>query len=164
GVLAGAVMVLDRATGRVEHSLVPHEKGNRRPIRALAFAPAGNRVAYGTEYGSVWLWEPGKQDVRLNREPEPDQPNRIRLLTFRDDNRLVSVAEDGRVRQWDLTALGEKDAEVLARADVGPALSIRCAALSKDGQWLALGTKIDARTTEVNRVQVQSVDGRERRG
>jgi WD40 repeat protein len=65
-----SVAVLDRATGTVLHAVAPEagrDKDSGRSenfygVTALAFAPSGKRLAYGTADGSVWVW-----DFKVNR-------------------------------------------------------------------------------------------------
>jgi WD40 repeat protein len=97
GLRNSAVAVLDRTSGAVLHTTFP-ERGreNFYGVMALAFAPSGKRLAYGTADGSVWLWD-FSRNRRLGKHKGKGTFNRVRLVHFLGEDRLLSVAEDGTV-------------------------------------------------------------------
>jgi WD40 repeat protein len=122
GLITGTVAVLDRETGELVGLTWP-TAGEGDPlygtVHAVAFHPDGNRVAFGTADGTLWLWAPTRlpkpdadgrpsaPPVRLGKhEPDPKLPdfNFPRLLYFADDKTLVSVARSGEVLACDLAA------------------------------------------------------------
>jgi WD40 repeat protein len=172
GLITGSAAVIDRATGDIVHAITDTrtEIGNTATIRALAFSPAGDRVAFGCADGSVWLWNlaSGKaNDTRLLGKHRPSQPrgsvNFVRLVAFRDNDRLISVAQDGRVLQW-TTAPGNGSSSLLLDFEAG-VNSVFRAALSADRQWLAVATGLTKETPDpqLNRVAVRSLDGKQKR-
>src|SRR5262249_44753149 len=116
GVRNGSVVVLERETGRVVHALAnveTNQEVNREGTWALAFSPSGQQLAIGKEDGSIWLWNlqsNRKDDVRkLGSHSNPKQltANRVRLVAFLDEKRVVSVARDATVMRWDLRPGGK---------------------------------------------------------
>src|SRR5262245_27386025 len=87
-----AAAVIDRITGEVLHTVYATDKELRfGSVRAIAFSPRGDRVAFGSADGSIWLWRPEAKEeswlTRLGRhEPIPGAEfNFIRLVRFLDD-------------------------------------------------------------------------------
>jgi WD40 repeat protein len=85
----------------------------------------------------------------------PNLVNHIRLVAYRDDQRLLSVAEDGEVLQWNTT-----------RSDTPPfepfqfkSRKVRRAALSVDGKWIAAAST----TYEGPQVELHSLDGQQQK-
>lgn len=140
GVLRGMVLVLNFATGEVLNALTD-PKDNDDVIRALAFSPSGNQLAIGADDGSVWLWGlTGGENyaTRLGPRPEKRATNRIRLLRFDGESSLQSVAQDGRVLQWDLRHANAAPLERFRffAGDEGSPDLYRVVA-TQDGTWLA---------------------------
>ena len=157
GMRTGTVAVLDRATGQTKQVLTD-PKGNDRVIWSLAFSPNGKQLAFGTGDGSVWLWNLAAREAndskRLGQhagEPGGVSPrivvNRIRLVAFLDDSRLISASEDGRVLTWE-AGRPEGARRGFLRFDSVPLFRV---ALSPDRQWLAAAG-------EKSLVQVRSLD------
>jgi WD40 repeat protein len=152
GLRTGTVMVLDRATGQVRHVLTDI-RGNQAVIRALAFSPSGKHIAFGTEYGTVWVWDVTQDHAeRLDGADERKEANRVRLVRFRDEGTLLSVAEDGRVRQWDVRRPGTAAAVL----DLQVPHKLYRAVLSADGHWLAAGCQGPL-------VVLRSLDGKQKK-
>jgi WD40 repeat protein len=156
GVRTAAVAVLDRASGKIVAALTD-VRGLNNAIRAIAFSPDGNAVAYGPTDGSVWVWNWNSARAndarRLGIRPGRGGRgiNIVRYLTFTDARHVLSVAEEGQVILWDLERPGgERD---LLRL---PDVSLRCVTLSPDRRWLAAGTKYGA---NVNHILLRSLDG-----
>lgn len=155
GTRSSAVALMERATGKVLQTVVPRgaEGQNFYGVMAIAFAPSGSQVAYGTADGSVWLWDlqgaPGKNNRRLGRHAGDATFNRVRLVAFLADGRLISADENGQVLRWD-TAPGSAPSELI-RFDVGHTLFR--VVLSPDRQWLAAAAKGPL-------IAVRSLDGR----
>jgi WD40 repeat protein len=139
GMIASAVGVLSRTDSTAAETVVdsytwPRSNGeNFGTVTAVAYSPDGNRIAFGTADGSLWVWTPAKL-----AEPEPRGPNeqadrswstplragkhttpgewdktlwattnlfsRSRLVFFRDENTLVSVSMSGQVVACDVSA------------------------------------------------------------
>src|SRR5262249_20039861 len=124
-------------------------------VRAIAFAPAGEEVAYGTGDGSVWLWDlKDKGSRKVGRHVPPRGAiNRVRLVHFRSAKRLLSVAESGEGSEGDLEQTPAKPTP-LPLLD-GTKHAIFRASLSPDGKLIAVATKGPV-------VHVRSLDGAQR--
>jgi serine/threonine protein kinase/WD40 repeat protein len=133
GILTGYLAVLDRRTGDIVHAL--ERPTTVEPIWSAAFSPDGRYVVYGTDRGKVFRWDLGadaKTSIPFANRGTPGI-NRVHLIAFFDDTHFISVAQDGIVREWDVTKLKEAPREM--KAFGLPAL-LRVA-MSKDGRWLA---------------------------
>jgi WD40 repeat protein len=155
GARTGSVMVLDRASGKVLHAL-KDVAGNDKVIRALAFAPSGKRIAFGAESGTVWVWDLAQGSAaRLGASTTGAANNVVRFLEFTNERALLSLAEDGRVLEWDSTRPGQ---EPQVRFRLGAeGLAVRCVAVSGDGRWLAAGTRMTAAGPGVNQIEVRAL-------
>jgi WD40 repeat protein len=155
GVRDSTVAVIDRTTGHILHTVRPQGKPDENfyAVRAVAFAPSGDQVAYGTTDGSVWLWD-FKTNHLLGKHKGKAVFNRVRLVHFLDDKRLLSVAESGEVLRWDLAA-SPPTPTALAPVRVEDYSCYR-ATLSPDGRWLAAAAKGPV-------VAVRSLDGKQRK-
>lgn len=131
GMRSSTVAVLDRESGAVLHTDYADEPVI---ITAIAFSGDGKRLAFGTGSGSIWTWDLQNRPTRLGQhQAVPGRgENWVRLLRFRGDQ-LLSMAEDGRLVQWDTN----KAAEGTVVIDLRLGMTVRAAALSSDGQWLA---------------------------
>jgi WD40 repeat protein len=152
GARTSSVVVLDRASGEVLHATDPKagrdratgESENFYAVTALAFAPSGKRLAYGTADGSVWVWDfktsrrAGKHRG-LKRAGKLEAINEVRFLRFTDETHLLSVAANRDVVRWDLAALPA--AGTLVEGLLDSPHSVFRATLSPDGKWLAAATK-----------------------
>jgi WD40 repeat protein len=156
GVRTAAVAVLNRTTGKVEGALTD-VRGVSKSIRAVAFSPDGESVAYGPTDGSVWLWRwrsaRANDARRLGARPPRDgkETNVVRFLTFLDATHVLSVAEQGEAVRWDVDRPGSASGFL----DLQP-FALRYVALSPDRRWLAAGTK---EGKDVNHVLLRSLDG-----
>lgn len=78
-------------------------KGHAARVVAAAFAPSGRLVATADEVGEIRIWstadEPASAWVTLRGHKD-----RVHSLRWVDDGLLVSAAEDGSVRVWDVDA------------------------------------------------------------
>jgi WD40 repeat protein len=162
GVKTTAAAVINRLTGEVlstiyanDHPAAP--KGHFGSVRAIAYSPRGERIAFGSADGSVWLWRPegeGKEQLMWlgrHRPPPKKMFNRVRFLHFQNERRLLSVAQSGEVIQWELVAEGAKSHPLKPLEVVGD--SIHDVILSPDGRWLA------ARAMKTPDILVRSFDG-----
>lgn len=122
GLITSAVAVLDRETGEPVGLTWPQvAEGDPfyGTVHAVAFHPDGNRVAFGTADGTLWLWTPTRlpqpdadgrpsaPPVRLGKhDADPKLPdfNFPRAVYFADDKTLVSVARSGQVLACDISA------------------------------------------------------------
>jgi WD40 repeat protein len=119
GVRTGTVMVLDRATGKVLHALTD-TAGNDQTIRALAFAPSGKRLAFGTGAGTVWVWDLERPRAeKLGESTAGRKVNRVRFLAFRGEDSLLSLAEDGKLIAWDAIGRQGPQEQFRVEADGG---------------------------------------------
>jgi WD40 repeat protein len=161
GVRNGSVAVLRRANGEVVHALTDvtgkeREEVNNQVTWSLAFSPSGQRIAIGKEDGTVWLWDIGggrRNDVRRlgkHRNPDKLDANRVRLVAFLDEDRLLSAARDGTTVEW---TLGEAPSRRERLRFTVP--NVYRFALSPDRAWLAAAG-------EDNKVELRSFAGRRR--
>jgi WD40 repeat protein len=67
-------------------------------INAVAFSPDGQRLAAASSDGLVWLYDVGSRST-IDRLPHPTT---VVGAVFRGDHSLVTLANDGTVRRWDL--------------------------------------------------------------
>ncbi|MBM4037614.1 MAG: hypothetical protein FJ290_03790 [Planctomycetes bacterium] len=100
-------------------------------IEAMAFDPAGERLAFGAREGAVNLWS-GRGGEAPKLVGTHDGP--VVAVGFLDGATLVSAAADGAVQLWDLGAAG-KGRELAKR---GGGLS--CMAVCRTRKLLACGT------------------------
>jgi WD40 repeat protein len=151
---ASTVVVLDRATGKMLHRTVAGTpKGEKDPnaIWSLAYAPDGQRIAFGDSLGGVWLCDltakKNKQGElpcsRLYQHPAPKSgdetkdTNVVRLVHFFGKNQLYSLAEDGSARLCDLDTSEVKK----MKSFDNEGFDIFHATVSPDGNWFAAVTK-----------------------
>jgi WD40 repeat protein len=127
GMRPATVAILDRETGDPVALTWPRSRpgvDNFNTVHAVAFAPDGRRVAFGTADGSLWVWDPAllekptEADTREGRkwaapvragkhealtdEDGNEEFNFPRLIYLADDKTLVSVAQSGQVLACDL--------------------------------------------------------------
>ena len=77
--------------------------GGAGRLLALAWSPAGDTLAGGTNDGHVLLWEIGGGELWADVGVEPASP--VASLSFSaDGRRLLSAYEDGRAVLWDIEA------------------------------------------------------------
>lgn len=125
GMKPSTVAILNRETGATEALswAMPTVKGeNLFTVTATAFHPKGQKTAFATADGSVWVWDPqklakpdavgrawsapvrvGKHTPVVTNDPA-NAFNQPVLLFFPDENTLGSVAESGEVAFFGLTA------------------------------------------------------------
>lgn len=155
GLREGSAAVFDRATRAVAHGITRQTLLGRQQstIWAITFSDRGDRIAYGTDDGSVWLWEPAQNEPRkalrrLGQHPPVNgTTNKVRLIRFRDDNSVLSVAEDGWVMLWDARRDGAEPTRVF-RFEL--ATNLVAVAHDKQHQRLAAaGQRKNSRTIEI---------------
>jgi WD40 repeat protein len=145
GVRDGSVAVLDRMTNQVAHGLTQQqlEPGNvTHTIWAITFSPSGDKVAYGTDRGSIWLWDLAsgkKNDVKFvgrHAARAGKLLNKVKFLHFDNEDQLLSVAQDGHVLQWTPSTGASRE---LLRFDSYRKhdADVYAVARSPDGKWLA---------------------------
>ena len=153
-----AVAVLDRVSGKVVQMGRPpaSRQENFYAVRSIAFAPSGKEVVYGTSDGSIWRWDlESRRTTRIGRHEPPagKRINRILLLHFLEPMRLLTLAEDGGLREWDLKA----DPPAGKRLTLlGKTKDLFRAVVSPDGKWLAAAALGPV-------VYVRSLDGKQTR-
>ena len=152
------VAVFDRVSGEMIHYGVPDAGRNLFGVMSVAFTPSGKRLAVGTADGTVFVWDfkrfrpIGRHDVRVTPLIK-DGFNRVRLVRFLDEERLLSVAESSEVVEWKLNT------EPVERARswiINRGYSVRVATLSADHRWLAFGLKGPV-------IAVRSIDNAEKK-
>jgi WD40 repeat protein len=186
GLRISSVAVLDRETGETLAITWPntYEGGeNFDAVKAVAFDEAGERIAFGTADGSLWLWKLAKlvppvdgrtwsAPVRAGRfeiEPELLRHEKVRpvfnfprSIRFAGANTIVGVSEFGQVLECDLSSKLSDDPRTAAPAgktlfNVNPAekgrFHIKFAEWTADGKWLAVATT-------GNLAMMRSADGR----
>ena len=155
GLREGSAAVFDRATRSVAHGITRQTLLGRQQstIWAITFSDRGDRIAYGTDDGNVWLWEPAQKEPRkaLRRlgqhPPVSSGTNKVRLVRFRGDDSVLSVAEDGWVMLWDTRRDG---AEPAKQFRFESATNLVAVAHDKQHQRLAaVGQRKNARTVEI---------------
>jgi len=158
GLRNGSVAVLDRTSGDVVQALI-NPKGNDQVIWYLAFSPSGQQLAFGTDDGSIWLWtlNSGKADDVRRLGPagatRTNGINRVRQVRFLDATRLLTVAQDAKVLQWDVS-----------RPDAAPRqlwkfdlTGVYRVAMSPDHKWLA-ATSEGGQKGENTRVEIRGLE------
>jgi WD40 repeat protein len=172
GVRQGAVAILD-SRGKVLYGL-PHFAAGRQEDEArtlqavwsVAFAPGGDAVAFGGSDGSVWLWHLVKKEIRfLGRHAggdggRPGAFNEVRLVAFPAKDKLLSVAADGWVLEWDVGAEAPGPRRVFRFQTVH---NLACVALDRTRQWLAAGGQTFAEGERSSLVELRSLDGGRRK-
>ncbi len=143
GMIASGVGVLSRTKSTAAETVIdaytwPRARvgvsaDNFGAVTAVAYSKDGERIAFGTADGSLWVWTPAKLAKREEKEPG-EQADRIwttplragrhtipaewdrekwpasalftrsRLVFFRDDSTLVSVSMSGQVVACDVSA------------------------------------------------------------
>jgi WD40 repeat protein len=160
GLIGSSAAILDRETGEIRHQ-IGFDRFDANSFWAIAFSPAGDRVALGAADGSIMLWNPARGRITVvgQHDPlDPDKPrglNFVRLVHFLEEKRLLSVAESGQVIEWDLTSSPPqpRTSTSLGR-QVGRVFR---AIVSPDKQWLA------AISTQEHLVVLQSLNGTTRK-
>jgi len=100
-------------------------------VSALAFDPAGARLAAGTNAGSIEIWSAdGATLIAFLARPQ----GRIAQLAFgRDARQLLSVDENGVLARWDLRA---NNASEVFEPPAEPDEEVEAVGLSTRGDWL----------------------------
>jgi len=132
-------------------------------VHSVAFHPDGERVAFGTADGSLWIWKPEKlametkgrafnSPVRAGKHEALKNPdgkaeyNFPRRIWFPDANTMVSVAQSGQVLQCKIDgnltsdpAAAVPEGKTLFNVNDGQAKRYRVyrAEVSADGKYLA---------------------------
>ena len=141
---AGSLALLDRTTGKVAKAMLDPQASSYA-VWSVAFAPSGNRVAFGRGDGVVGIWdlkaERPKDILHLGQHKRSDgsPANKVRLVAFLDDDRLLSVAEDGELRQWNV-AQPKEAPKVVHQFGTSHLWQAR---LSADRRWLAVISQRD---------------------
>jgi len=114
--------------------------GKAGAILSAAITPDGNTLATGIESGRITVWDVNGQKVRFDLHPpnadqQPAHRGVVWAVDFSaDGSQLISASDDGAVKVWD--AATGKQVKNLA---VGT--SVRSAAVSPSGGWVALGDR-----------------------
>ena len=149
------VRVWDKRAGRVRLIL---EREHRKPLHALAWANDGKRLATAGEDRNIVVWDIEtamalRDDPAVTNEaiisnkmfgaPENTQGHSApirRLLWTKDDGTLLSGADDGFIKFWELGSRGGGVAARSIRAHAGGVLDmdispdgVRLASASRDG-------------------------------
>jgi hypothetical protein len=126
-------------------------------ILSAAVTPDGKTLATGIESGRVTIWDVERQTVRFDLHPpgadqQPAHRGVVWAVDFSADGaQLVSASDDGMVKVWDV-ATGRQ----LKALDIGS--SVRSAAVSPKGTWVALGDRFgNVRVYDLTRDQDEPV-------
>ena len=129
---AGLVRVWDLRAGSAPRGRWPV---SGRVVRTLAFDPSpdGDRMAAGSQDGSIYVWDASTWQLLESfvHEGAPAFPRGIAYLP--DGKTLAAGYSDGKVRLWDTatwSVTGELD---------GGSKAVETVAVSPDGGWLASG-------------------------
>jgi WD40 repeat protein len=153
GIMNGAMVVLDRASGAIVHAL--GVQPTQRPVWTAAWAPSafGRKVLYGTDEGEVVLWNLDTGKASVLPRSRVNSLNKVWLIAFPDPAKaeFITVAQDGAVWQ-----------RSLSRPDASPKRiaqfklpDLRCVAISAGGRWLAAcgenrtGSRVDVKRVEL---------------
>jgi WD40 repeat protein len=170
GLRSGSAAVLN-SQGKVLYGLPQFKSGPQeeaaktlQAIWSIAFAPGGDKVAIGGSNGTVWLWDLEGKSVRLvGRHPDragtrTGLQNEVRLVAFTAKDKLISVAADGLVLEWDL-ATEQTEPRTLLRFE--KAKNLACVAIDLTRQWLAAGGQTFAEGEQSSAVELRSLDGKQ---
>ncbi|HET6576067.1 MAG TPA: serine/threonine-protein kinase [Fimbriiglobus sp.] len=133
-VLGGAQPV---DSGPKSKFLLPGKAG---AILSAAITPDGKTLATGIESGQISIWDVAGQKRRFDLHPpmadqQPAHRGLVWAVDFSaDGTKLVSASDDGAVKVWDV-ATGNQ----IKNLAVGT--SVRSAAVSPSGSWVALGDR-----------------------
>ncbi len=107
GMLNGYLAVINRGTGDIEQALT--KPPSQDVVWSIAWPPPGRYVVYGTGSGGVYRWDLSRRAKSsvLFAGSGGTKSNRVRLVAFLDERRFISVAQDGIVREWDVTNTNE---------------------------------------------------------
>jgi WD40 repeat protein len=150
GTRVGLVMVLDRYTGQVVHSL--KDVPSPFVIWSITFSPSGKHVVYGNDVGQIYRWDIGAGATRFTHSGAKKQLNRVRHIHFLDSRRFLSVAQsDRKVLLWRLDRPTDRPEEV-ATLKLPDLYRV---AISPDGRWLAAtGENREGADIDIKRVEL----------
>ena len=87
----------------------------------MAYSSDGSTLAAGAGNGTVRLWDMATGELIVDLK---GHPGRVLALAFRSDGALLSIGEEGVVREWDLSylldpyrALCERAGRAMTRAE-----------------------------------------------
>ena len=141
-----SVKIWDAATGR---SLAKLESPHDGLVRSVDFSPKAFRFATTGDDGltKVWSWDPDKHRFRLIttlgvKDNDSSRRRALRCVRFSPDgNRLLVAGESSTARLWSLpTEDSDESTATSINLDMDQAGDFTCAAFSRDGQWIALGS------------------------
>ncbi len=133
GMKPGMVAVLDRSTGAIEHIIENPPTGN--VTWSIAFSPRGDFVVYGTGSGELFAWNlsKGEKEIVKLAPGSPGKTNRAIFVQFLDDDTVLFVTQDGRIREWNVRSGGKSPTRERSFR-LGSLLRVT---LSQDRRWLA---------------------------
>lgn len=160
GMKPGMVAVLDRTTGQIEH-IIENPPPPGQVIWAIAFSPKGDSVVYGTAGGELLAWTPSKGEKAIVKlaAGSPGKTNRARLVQFLDNDTVLFVTQDGKIREYDLRAKANSP----TRERSFELASLRRVILSLDGRWLAGIPELVEEGDKTDKVKVRLIDYRKLR-
>ena len=160
GMKPGMVAVLDRSSGEILHII--ENPPTAQVTWAIAFSPGGDTVVYGTEIGEFFAWTPSKGEkaiVKLGRG-SPGKVNRARLVQFLDEDTVLTVTQDGKIREWDV----HSDSPTPTRERSFRLGSLLRVIRSPDGRWLAGISELLEEGDTTDKMKVRFLDYRKLRG
>ena len=159
GMKPGMVAVLDRATGEIDHIIENPTTAN--VTWSIAFSPRRDLVVYGTGTGELFAWDlsKGEKGIVQLTPGSPGKTNRSRLVQFLDDDTVLYVTEDGRIREWDVRA-GAKTPTRERSFALGSLLRVIS---SPDGRWLAGVSERSEEGDKTDKLKVRLLDYRKLR-
>ncbi len=132
GKTRGDVFIFDAATGQelfaFNTSSQPYQAGAGN-MGDLAYSPAGNFLAAGSDDKKVWLWETENYELLFALEGHQGYINGVVFSS--DESVLISGSDDATVGIWDLQ--GQQLLKILA----GHAITILRVDLNSDGTLIA---------------------------
>jgi len=111
GMRTSTVAILDRTNGKIVQIIAPDPIKGRNffAVMSITFSPDGKKLAFGTADGSVFVWDLAKEKpTRIGDHGGTGLFNRVRMVEFVSESKLLTVAEQGQFKEWD-ASLGAQE-------------------------------------------------------